>query len=399
MVRRKRNIHNAGNNAVPKECALNEVFKIIELNQRDISYFDAVWIHLRSLLRNDEVFRELQQGAEFVGDYGLGVKVNQSNVFEFQIQFCLPRSDKLVVTSSDEETVEINIKNVLLDDRCSPSVLATLQGLADKEFYLIPERINKWFQELWMIYIPSSFKFTNGADSFNIIKSKNVSSQLLRITVNEDFGFEVLVFPGIKLQSNQHWISVRSLNKPSYFWTANTWKLKGQPRSFQSSYESIEKAILSQSHLKSALQLLMKIRDKDDLNILDDHDLKDVVLTFAANNNMDSWKGRDTKTVFVAVFQSLLEFLRECRLPLFWEFDHLSIEPENGTGKHKNPLLSHLNKAFRKVKLDDVAWALCNRCERLFYYGIPKKVHYNNRHGKNYNFKNSNLRIPNEMRD
>lgn len=382
---------------------LNEVFKIIDINQEDreedILYFDAVWKTVCDKLRDDTVFKDLERGGAFAGEHGLGVKINKSDKYDFQLYFCLPRSDELVVTPTDGGDAQINIKNVLLGRQSYPiSVIEKLEDLTDDEFFLIPSKINNWFRDLMETHIPSWYTFKIGENTFQFIHSKHGSSQQVRITVNEESFFDVCIHPVIKLQANKHWVAEKKLVRAdASFWTATTLKVKGEPRSFQCCYENIEKTMLrSINGLTDALKLMMKIRDKDDLSVLEIRDLKSVCLQFAERNKQHTSSKRNTKTVLIAVFKDLLQSLSQQELLVYWDCAYDVIEMEVLTGRFKNPLHRHLSIAFKKVERDDVEWAFCNRNERLFYYKIPKKLDYRNRKGQ-YKLMNIDHPIPDDM--
>lgn len=374
---------------VPKTSRLNEVIQIIELNQRekkeDIKHFDVVWKQLCSELSKDAVFKELQQGGEFIGNKGDGTKINQSDQYDFQVYFCLPDPEKLYLTSSGG-AVEINIKNLLLGQLSSSLVRKKLQELADGDFFLLPGKINAWFRKLMTTYIKSSYSFKNAGHFYKLSHSKHGCAQLLHINVDGNVYFEVNIYPCFKLQSNQHWVSERKLQDATSFWTAVTKKQKGAPRSFQCSYEHIEKGMLeSLNQLKNALKLLMKIRDKDMLGPLKTHYLKNVCLWIVEETNVHSWNKIDTKTALLTVYAKLLRFLKEGKVPCFW------LTNDSLTRCHS--LIDPLQQAYGKVENDEIPWAFCNKNERVFYYDIPKRLSYVRGHGRHFEFGNCDLPI------
>lgn len=377
---------------VPKRCRLNEVMKIIEVNQRnrkeDLKHFETVWKQLCSELEKDAVFKELHQGGEFIGNHGDNIKINQSDEYDFQFYFCLPDPEKLNLISSGG-TVLINIENILLGKHSSSLVHKKLQELADKDLFLIPGKINAWLRKLVTTYIKSSYSFQHGGHSYKMSHSKHGCAELLHINIDGNVYFEVNIYPCIKLQSNQHWVTERKMVDVTSFWTAVTKKQKGDPRAFQCSYEHIEKSMLgSLNQLKNALKLLMKIRDKDMLRLLKTHYLKNVCLWFVEETNADSLNNLDTKAVLITVFSRLLRFLKEGKIPSFWH--------TNDSLTRCDSLIDPLQQAYEKAIQNQIPWAFCNKNERVFYYGIPKKLSYVRGHGRQFDFKNSHLHIPDD---
>lgn len=377
---------------VPRASRLNEVIQIIDVNQKyrreNLQHFDTVWKQLCGELKKDLVFKELQNGYDFAGDYGDGIKINQSEEHDFHFYFCLPDSEKLRVIASGRG-VEINIKNLLIGQPSSPLVNKKLQELSDTDFFLLPTKINTWVRKLMETYIKSSYSFTTGSNTFIVTRSKHGSGELLHINVNKDVHFEVNIYPSIKLQCKQHWISVTKLTDDTTFWTALTKKQKNAPRSFQCSYENIERGILSSvNQLRNALTLLMKIRNKDMLTTFKTEHLKAVCLLVVGETKLDSWRKIDTKTALVTVFSKWLQLIKEGRIPSFWESNATFL----GQG-FRNQLLSSLQPAYNKVVKNEIPWAFCNKEERLFYYGISKNLSYIRGHHRHFDFNNSHLSI------
>lgn len=386
---------------VPNGDRLNEVTKIIEIHQKkrkeNIKHFDTVWKQISGELKKDLVFNELQEGCDFVGNYGDGIKINKSDEYDFQFYFRLPHSEKLIVTPSDGGA-EINIKDLLLGQPVSSLVQKKLGELADVEYYLIPARINTWVRKLLTTYISTSYSFEKDGNLFQLTHSKHGSAELLHITVNKNVKFAVNIYPCIKLHSNQHWISKRRLADDTSFWAAVTKKQKNAPRSFHCSYEKIERGMLgSLNQLRNALKLLMKIRDKDQLTPFKTHYLKTVCLLIVEEANVVAWSNADTKTALVTVFSKVLQFIKEETVPSFWDSTENLIESLMTRGKFKNRLIDALEQAFGKVVKDEIPWAFCNKNERRFYYDIPKPLSYRRGGGKHFVFRNVLHPIPKEI--
>lgn len=393
------------NHSLPEKCRLDEIFKIIENNQtvrkETIKHFDSVFKHIQNKLKAaDPFFEEVQDGGAFIGDHGLDIQIDQSNRFQFEMHLCLPCPEELVVTPSDGKA-ELSIENLLFEEDYSPLVLAKLREFSDEEFILIPSRITDWFTDLMTNNIPSVSRFDIDENSFELMhwkKRRCGAGHLLRISVNDGAYFEVKIIPCIKLNSQQHWISDKKMPEIPSVWTASTKKVRDEAKSFRCSYENIEKTMLgSVNHLTDVLKLMMKIRDKDQIKPIYTVFLKTVCLNYAENT--DSLEEKDLKTVFISVFKTLLQTLQEGRSALFWESkDDFEFVEHPRAARFRHFILMLLGFALDKVCDDKFVLALCNRNERLFYYGIRRDKQSRLVKEEQLTFKNCDLPIPNKMR-
>lgn len=322
-----------------KDNQLNRILKFININEdkKDYTaYFTAVRDHLLQKLQlMSPAFKSLCNGNDLAGSYADGLKVMSPNEFDFHVYLRLREFNLLgVETVSDfPGQVDLNVKRVL--DRIRPmqqysDVHKVLLSLIDENNYLVPKKIQSWLEGL-LIRAKNDIgeRFQIGSDKYYITHSRSGPAQTFDVVVNGRDTFSIDFVPVIKIMVSEHWPCPS--RDPVSLSVNNFWVAVPKPRenttSFQTSFEFMERKIISNKNtLKAVDRLLKKLRDRHNITNLKSYYIKTVCMWKDDEVDRNFWN-KSLYFVFIEVFKKLLSFGDE--MPFYWDkeqnmFDKLS---------------------------------------------------------------------------
>lgn len=268
---------------------INKFISIEEERQNFTQYFDTVRDRiLTKLQEDDQAFKTLYGGNDLAGSYADNLKVLHANEFDLQVYLRLRefRTMKVTATKGFPGLVDINIKSMLDDIQKMQqykAVYEQLKTLVDDEGYLIPNKLQSWFQRLFTKVLDKTGKtFVHNQHHYELAHSQSGPAHTLTVTVDKKYEFSIDFVPVVKLYAEKFWKAdrapVKSLEQLN-IWVAVPKPQKTATRSFQTSYDKMERSIIKfKKNFKNVDRLLKKIRDRYEITNFKSYYIKTVCL-------------------------------------------------------------------------------------------------------------------------
>lgn len=236
----------------------------------------------------------LYSGYDIAGSYADNLKVLHANEFDLQVYLRITEFKSLKVSSTKNfpGLVNINMKDVFEEIKKMQqykSLYEVLQTLVDKDGYLIPNKLQSWFQKQFTrILKEDGSSFVHNKNQFDLSHSQSGPAHTLDVKVTTEHGnvheFSIDFVPVIKLLANEHWNADRNYVKTLdnlLLWVAVP-KPQKDPKAvqaFQTSYDKMERSIIKFKHnFKNVDRLLKQIRDKYEITNFKSYYIKTVCL-------------------------------------------------------------------------------------------------------------------------
>ncbi|KAL5276120.1 hypothetical protein ACFFRR_001751 [Megaselia abdita] len=349
-----------------KEAVLQKINKVIsfeEERQNYTKYFDTVRDRILNQLQEDEpAFKSLYGGNDLAGSYADNLKVAHADEFDLQVYLRLRefRSMKVVATKGFPGLVDINMKTMLDDIQKMQQYKAVydqLKALVDEEGYLIPIKLQSWFQRMFQKVLDKTGKtFDKNGDSYELAHSQSGPAHTLTVTVNKIYKFSIDFVPVIKLLADEAWKADRAAVKTleqSNMWVAVPKPQKTAHRSFQTSYDKMERSIIKfKKNFKNVDRLLKKIRDRYDINNFKSYYIKTVCLWVndEVKNPDEFWK-KPSYEVLLQVFERIVAQCEKKKMPFFWNRNQNMFSKFNDN--QINDMKGKWQNVLKKLKQDD----------------------------------------------
>lgn len=275
-----------------KEAVLQKINKVISIEeerQNYTKYFETVRDRILGQLQEDEpAFKSLYGGNDLAGSYADNLKVLHADEFDLQVYLRLKefRLLKVPATKNFPGLVEINMKSMLEEIQKMQQYKALydqLNTLVDQEGYLIPSKLQSWFQRMFTKVLDKTGKtFVHNGNHYELAHSQSGPAHTLSVTVEKVYKFSIDFVPVIKLLADEVWRADRHAVKTleqSNMWVAVPKPQKTAHRSFQTSYDKMERSIIKfKKNFKNVDRLLKKIRDRYDITNFKSYYIKTVCL-------------------------------------------------------------------------------------------------------------------------
>lgn len=342
------------------EHALQKVVKSISINSSKQLYFelfDTVRKRISDSLCQDPVFKRLFHGLDLAGSAADGIKISKPNEFDFHVYLNFDKFRFLEICEIKDfpGQITINIRKLLSKIRRNKSlspVYKRLQKLTDRKGYLLPEKINSWIQRLLAVH--SSSQFNENGCNFLIKYSRNGPAQTFTVQDEESNTFSMEMVPVLKIYESELFLSD---NDPIYFDETPFWVAVSKPnwkcgRSFQTSYDKMERVLLEKkNNLKPVLRLVKRIRDKNGLNFLKSYYIKTVFLWIddEIGGSLEFWS-RPIYDVLMDCLERLQKFCLERVLPFFWHSKENMFKKVRNRDRLFTHLCFMLDKILKKLR-------------------------------------------------
>lgn len=268
---------------------INKVISIREERENYTKYFDTVRDRILNRLQEDNpAFKSLYNGNDLAGSYADNLKVLHADEFDLQVYLRLKefKSLKVNATKNFPGFVEINVKTMMDEIQRMQQYKALceqLRTLIDDDGFLIPFKIQSWFQRMFTKVLEKIGRsFTDNGLLYELGHSQSGPAHTLAVTVEKKYNFSIDFVPVLKLMADEAWRADRSAVKTleqSNMWVAVPKPHKTATRSFQTSYDKMERSIIKfKKNFKNVDRLLKKIRDRYDINNFKSYFIKTVCL-------------------------------------------------------------------------------------------------------------------------
>lgn len=230
------------------------------------------------------------------------MKVQHADEFDLQVYLRLKefKSLKVVATKTFPGLVDINMKVMLADIQKMQqykTVYDQLKALVDDEGFLIPSKLQSWFQRMFTKVLDKYGKtFVHNGVRYELAHSQSGPAHTLSVTVEKVYKFSIDFVPVLKLLASEVWRADRNFVKTleqSDMWVAVPKPQKTAIRSFQTSYDKMERSIIKfKKNFKNVDRLLKKIRDRYELTNFKSYYIKTVCLWVndEAKNPDEFWR-------------------------------------------------------------------------------------------------------------
>lgn len=318
--------------SVDKELQLQRISKLISIDDnREVytRYYDLARKFIMDKLCEDPFFNFLYCGTELMGSYADDVKINDPDEFDLNVSFNLAKFGPFKITKSNlPSAARVCVADWLSRNRYQ-TFYQNLKNLTDDYGYIIPTKMNKWFQGVISrqgLNIPRSYWIAG--ENFNLSFSTFGFAQTFKVTVGSR-SFAIDLAPSFNVLCNQAWISDRkpvNFGEKEIYWNVAPKPFREDERAFKTSFTKMETFIMEdKQQLKNVFRLVKKLVTKNQLEFKSYY-IKTVFLWLNEEKNKSFWE-RSIHAILTDVLDELINVFAAGRLLCYWD------KSENFIGK------------------------------------------------------------------
>lgn len=306
------------------EKQLQCVSKLISIDEdREVytQYYDIVRKFIMDKLCEDPFFQALYRGTELFGSYADSVKIEKPDEFDVYVLFDFHQFGAKVSKSALPSAARVSLIDWIHTSKSHQFYSNILSLVDEKSGYLIPSKINSWFQGVIArqnLSSPMSLKI--GKDYFRMSYSTSGFAQTLKVNVGNIY-FAIDLVPSIELLCNKVWISDRKYVKfqgDQSYWNIAPKPHKKDKFAFKTSFTKMETFMMNdKNQMKNVLRLIKKFQTRNQMN-LKSYFIKTIFLWIDEERGSDFWK-QSNLLILTEILKRMLSIFKSGSLLCFWD--------------------------------------------------------------------------------
>lgn len=338
-----------------KEAQLQKISTFISIDEdreEYAKYYDAARKLILDKLCEDSFFQSLYSGTDLFGSYADNVKIKKPDEYDCYVLFNFSKFGPLDVTKSNiPSAARVNLGVWKRHNQWTRhQYYQNISNLTDGQGYLVPQKINSWFQGV--IYKQGlSYRrtFQVGGCSFDLSYSSCGFAQTFEVVVDRK-KFSIDLVPSIKFLCSEAWISDRkfvNFDGQNSYWNVTPKPERNDERAFKTSFTKMETFMINnKQQMKNVFRLIKQINSKNQMHLKSYH-IKTILMWMDEQKGSDFWS-QPIYDVLIAVLETMINVFKKENLPCFWDRSENMIQDMDYMKKQRT--IKDLEDAMRELK-------------------------------------------------